>query len=129
MPTKRQRRVAEQIHQVLAELIQFEADDPRLDGVTVMDVLIDRELMVATVYVNALQGEEAQQDVMDGLSRAAGFLRYELGKRVHLQNTPELRFKWDESLETAARIDALIESLHQEQAPTEQEAESSDDPN
>ncbi|MBN1313758.1 MAG: 30S ribosome-binding factor RbfA [Anaerolineae bacterium] len=127
MPTKRQRRVAEQIHQVLAELIQFEAEDPRLDGVTIMDVLIDREFMVATVYVNSLQGEKAQREVMAGLDRAAGFLRYELGKRVQLQNTPELRFKWDESLETAARIDALIASLRETQ--NGEEAENADAPN
>ena len=126
MPSKRQRRVAEQIHQILAELIQFEAEDPRLDGVTVMDVLIDRELMVATVYVNSLRGEESQKDVMDGLGRATGFLRYELGRRVQLQNTPELRFKWDESLETGARIDALIASLHKTEA--DEQAESADDP-
>ncbi|MBN1428428.1 MAG: 30S ribosome-binding factor RbfA [Anaerolineae bacterium] len=126
MTTKRQRRVAEQIHQILSELIQFEADDPRLSGVTVMDVLIDRELMVATVYVNSLGGEESQQEVMSGLSKATGFLRYELGQRIQLQNTPELRFKWDESLETAARIDALIASLHKDQ--TEEKAEDIDDP-
>jgi ribosome-binding factor A len=125
IPTKRQRRVAEQIHEVLAELIQFEAEDPRLDGVTVMDVTIDRELMVATIYVNSLKGEEAQHEVMDGLSKAAGFLRRELGRRIRLQNTPELRFAWDEALEAAAKIDALIASLHQEE--TGQEAKSTDD--
>jgi len=105
--------VADQVREILAELIQFEAEDPRLDGVTVMDVIIDRELMVATVYVNALEGEEAQQDVMAGLKKAAGFLRRELGKRVRLQHVPELRFEWDESLEAAAKIDALIATLHE----------------
>jgi ribosome-binding factor A len=121
MPTQRQRRVADQIREILAELIQFEAEDPRLDGVTVMDVTIDRELMVATVYVNALVGEEAQQDVMSGLNKASGFLRRELGKRVRLQHTPELRFKWDETLEAAAKIDALIRALHESEAADEAE--------
>lgn len=127
MPTQRQRRVADQIREILAELIQFEAEDPRLEGVTVMDVTIDRELMVATVYVNSLAGEEAQQEVMAGLSKAAGFLRRELGKRVRLQHTPELRFKWDETLEAAAKIDALIRSLHE--AETTSKVEETDEPN
>lgn len=126
MPTQRQRRVADQVREILAELIQFEAEDPRLAGVTVMDVTIDRELMVATIYVNALGGEEAQQDVMAGLNKAAGFLRRELGRRVRLQHTPELRFKWDETLETAAKIDALIRALHEAEAT--QEAEETDEP-
>ncbi|HEC24095.1 MAG TPA: 30S ribosome-binding factor RbfA [Chloroflexi bacterium] len=111
MQTKRQRRVAEQIQEILSELIQFEADDPRLDGVTIMDVEIDRELMYATVYVNALRGEEVREEVMTALSAAQGFLRSELGKRVRLQHTPELRFKWDESLSYADRIDSLLDSL------------------
>lgn len=122
MPTQRQRRVADQIREILAELIQFEVGDPRLAGVTVMDVTIDRELMVATIYVNALGGEEAQQDVMTGLSKAAGFLRRELGRRVRLQHTPELRFKWDETLEAAAKIDALIRALHEAEASKGSEA-------
>lgn len=90
-----------------------------------MDVTIDRELMVATVYVNSLAGEDAQKDVMAGLSKAAGFLRRELGRRVRLQNTPELRFKWDETLEAAAKIDALIRSLHEAEPP--QPAEKADE--
>jgi ribosome-binding factor A len=71
-------------------------------------------------------GEEAQQDVMAGLNKATGYLRRELGKRVRLQNTPELRFKWDETLEAAARIDELIRSLHE--AEKAQQPEEHDEP-
>jgi ribosome-binding factor A len=111
MTSVRQRRVADQIREVLGELLLREIQDPKLQNVTVMDVAIDRELEVATIYVHAMAGEDARSYVLEGLDRARGFLRRELGHRVRLQKTPDLRFKWDESLETGDRIDKLLSSL------------------
>ncbi len=111
MKSKRQQRVAEQIHEVLSELLRFEADDPRLDRITVMEVSIDRELMYATVYVNSLDGDQARDTALEALRSAGGFLRRELGSRVRLQHTPELRFKWDESLAYGDQIERLLDSL------------------
>ncbi len=111
MANKRQKRVAEQVREVLSELISLEARDPRLAGVTIMDVAIDRELMYADVYVSSLEGEEARPDVMLALESAQGYLRRELGRRVRLQRTPELRFAWDEALAYGEHIESLLESL------------------
>src|SRR5213076_3020670 len=98
MRSKRQRRVADQIREILSELLTFEVNDPRLSEVTIMDVDIDRELMYADVYVSALSGDETRENVLGALENARGYLRRELGNRMHLQYTPDLRFKWDESL-------------------------------
>lgn len=111
MLSKRQKRVGDQIREILSELLAFEASDPRLAGVTVMDVEIDRELMYANVYVTSLDGDEARGEVMRALESAGGFLRRELGSRMRLQRTPELRFKWDESLAYGDHIDQLLNSL------------------
>ncbi len=111
MPSKRQLRVAEQIHEVLSELLMFEVRDPRLSDVTVMEVNIDRELMYVDVYVSALSGEEAREETLEALASASGFLRRELGKRIRIQHTPELRFSWDEVLARADRIENLLNSL------------------
>ncbi len=112
MQSKRQKRVGDQIREILSELLTLEAGDPRLAGVTVMDVEIDRELMYANVYVSALEGDEAREEVLRALESAAGFLRRELGNRMRIQHTPELRFKWDESLSYGDRIDHLLNSLN-----------------
>jgi ribosome-binding factor A len=111
MPTVRQKRVADQLREVIGELLLFEVQDPKLQNVTVMEVTIDRELEVATVYVHAMTGEDAEAYVLKGLEHAKGFLRRELGRRIRLQKTPELRFKWDESLETGDKIDKLLAGL------------------
>jgi ribosome-binding factor A len=111
MANKRQKRVADQVREVLSELISLEARDPRLAGVTIMDVTIDRELMYADVYVSSLDGEDARTDVMQALDSAHGYLRRELGRRVRLQRTPELRFAWDESIAYGEHIETLLDSL------------------
>ncbi len=125
MPTRRQRRVADQLREVISELIRFEVDDPRIEGVTIMDVTIDRELEVANVYVNCLRGEQARSDVIEALSGAAGFVRKQLGRRIRLQNTPELRFHWDETLSKADKIETLLASI--DIPPADESTESADE--
>ncbi len=112
MPTRAQERVAERIQEILSELIEFEVADPRLVGVTVLDVGIDRELMYATVYISSLGGEEVRDEVMQGLQSATGYLRRELGRRIRLRHVPELHFRWDETAARAARIEELLDSLY-----------------
>jgi ribosome-binding factor A len=109
--TIKQDRMAEQIRSILSELLLREVADPRLQGVTVTEVGLDRELMFADVYVNALGDESRQNDVMSGLERANGFLRREVGKRVRIRHTPELHFHWDVTLERGERINQILSGL------------------
>ncbi|MBC8172077.1 MAG: 30S ribosome-binding factor RbfA [Anaerolineae bacterium] len=108
----KQDRMADRIRQILSELLLREVSDPRLGGVTVTEVKIDHELMFADVYVNALADESRKPEVLAGLSRATGFLRREVGKRVRLRNTPELHFHWDATLERGERMNQLLGTLH-----------------
>ncbi len=72
--TLKQERMAEQVRSILSSLLLLEVRDPRLKGVTVTRVSLDREILFADVYVNALGDEERQDDVltvdivMDGVS-------------------------------------------------------------
>lgn len=117
-------RVAEQIRDILSELLLRDVRDPRLHSVTITEVRIDAEFMFADIYVNALGDESRQKEVLQGLQRANGFLRREVGKRVRLRNTPELHFHWDVTLERGERINRLISSLN---IPPTTEGESLDD--
>lgn len=98
-------------------LIQ-EISDPRLAGVSITDVTIDREMAYAEVYYSALEGSERSPEIQDGLEHAQGFLRRELSQRIELRTFPRLRFHWDPTFEKAERIERLIASLHQEDYPT-----------
>jgi len=110
MSVKR-KRMSERIHQILSQLLLTEIADPRLQEITVTEVTLDPELMVAKVYVSAMGDENRETEVMSGLRRAGGYLRREVGQRVRLRHTPELHFKWDSALAQADRINAIISSL------------------
>lgn len=120
-------RMSERVRVILSELLLREIRDPRLQGVTITEVKLDPELMFATVYVNALGDESRQDEVLNGLSSASGFLRREVGKRVRLRNVPQLHFHWDMTLERGEKLNRLISSLNIPPAPETPEDDIDDD--
>ena len=108
----RLQRINERIREELSEMLLQEVSDPRLEGISITDVKVDRELAYADVFVSALEGSERWQEIHEGLQHAQGFLRRELSQRVELRVFPRLRFRWDPTFERAERIEQLIASLH-----------------
>ena len=115
----RQQRTADQIHLILSELTLRHMNDPRLLGLTITEVTIDRELQYADVYVQAFGDETRQDDVMTALQNALGFFRHELASRMRLRSTPQLHFHWDPRLAHAEEIDKILGGL--EIPPVEEE--------
>jgi ribosome-binding factor A len=115
MPSStRARRVGERIRQELAELLARQVSDPRLQGVTVTAVEVDREFAYATAFVNALGDEARQEDILESLASASGFLRSSLAQRIPLRSFPRLRFRWDQSFNQASAIEALLRQVREE---------------
>ncbi|MGD2162064.1 MAG: 30S ribosome-binding factor RbfA [Anaerolineales bacterium] len=110
----RAKRIGDRILEELAVVLQREVEDPRLSMVTVTGVDVDRELAYATIFVSALGDEDRQQEVLEGLKRARGFLRSALAARIQLRTFPELRFRWDASYQRGARIEELLDQLKTE---------------
>jgi ribosome-binding factor A len=96
-------------------LVKGEIHDPRLDGISITDVIVDRELAYAEIYVSAVEGVSRSKEVLKGLEAASGFLRKNLAERVELRAFPRLRFHWDVTPERADRIERLIVEIHKEE--------------
>jgi len=117
MPSKiRLQRISDRIRNELSEMLVREVNDPRLSGISVTDVKVDRELAYADVFVSAVEGRERSKEILDGLHSAAGFLRHELANRVDLRVFPRLRFHWDPTPERADHIERILASLRNEEA-------------
>jgi ribosome-binding factor A len=130
MPSQtRLQRIADRIRQELSEMVIKELGDPRLDGISITDVKVDRELAYADIYVSAVEGHERAKDVVDGLEHASGFLRHALAERVDLRVFPRLRFHWDPTPERADHIERLLASLRDPspQAEPQEEEQDQDD--
>jgi len=115
MPSSlRLQRIADRIQQELAEMVVKEIADPRLDGISITDVKVDRELAYADVYVSAIEGSVRSKEIISGLEHASGFLRKSLTDRIELRVFPRLRFHWDPTPERADHIESLLASIKQE---------------
>ena len=108
------KRISDRIRQDLSELLLFKLKDPRLAGITVTDVKVDRELSFASIYVSSIEGSERAKEVLAGLESAKGFLRRELSQRAQLRYFPQLRFYWDPTPERAAHIEKLLDQIRDE---------------
>jgi len=111
MPTRRQERVSERIHEEISDLLQKRTSDPRLTNVTVTDIEISPDLKRAKVFVSTLGDRDSRNNALEGLQHASGYIRRELAQRLSLRFVPELRFFLDDSWERGAHIDELLEQL------------------
>jgi ribosome-binding factor A len=108
MATRRQRRVSELIHRELSLLLMREVRDPRLADVTITEVRVTPDLLIARVYFTVLGGDEQGKEALAALEHASGFLRTQLASRVRLRFAPELVFEPDTSAAYGRRIDELL---------------------
>jgi len=109
MSTPRSERIADEIQRSLAEVIRLEVRDPRVGMVTLTGVELSRDQSHAKVFFTVLGAESAIEDALEGLQRAAGFLRSELAHRLTTRKVPELHFAYDESVERGVRLSRLID--------------------
>ena len=100
-------RVAEQVRRDLADLIRSELKDPRVGMISLTAVELTPDYAHAKVFFTTLNSEHLPE-IEQGLKRASGFLRRELGRRIHIHTLPELHFIYDNSLEYGASMSQLI---------------------
>ena len=93
----------------LADLIRLELHDPRVKLVTLTGVDLTADYAHAKVHFTVLADARALAVVKQGLDRASGFLRRELGKRVRIHTLPQLHFVHDASVENGIYMSRLID--------------------
>jgi len=115
MPSFRRERANSFIQQELTLLLQNAVKDPRVSSLTITEVELTPDRRVARVYVASFADEDSVREGLEGLESAKGFLRRRLGDELHWPFTPELEFRMDRSWQYGAKIDALLETLKQEE--------------
>ena len=104
-------RITSDVHRELSNIIRT-VKDPRVSSLTnIVKVDVSGDLSYAKVYVSTIEGESATADTVKGLRSAAGYIRRELGNRLKLRKTPELRFIADDSIAYSANIAGIIEGF------------------
>jgi len=112
MSSARQARVEHGIREALTEMIASDVRDPRVHAPTVLTISkveLNVDLSVARCYVSIVASDDAIADAaLEGLQKAAGFLRGPIGRRLSLQHAPELRFLVDPSIDIADKLAQIL---------------------
>ena len=111
--TLRNERVRKTLMKEIADILQREIRDSRISGlVSILDVEVSHDNSFAKVYYSVFGGEEGSKEkTMEAIKEHTPKIRYEVGKRIRLRLTPELRFVYDDSIERGSKVNEIIEKL------------------
>jgi ribosome-binding factor A len=115
MPSQRIQRVQNLLRAEISNVMQRRLKDPRVGMVTITEVQADPDLRRARVFISVLGDPDEERLALDGLGSAAGFIRRELMKVLHLRPMPTFEFQPDRSLARGSRTLDLLERIHDEQ--------------
>src|SRR6185503_1529183 len=109
MSAKSQRvaRIEGEMQRVLSSLVSREVRDPRVGNVTVTAVNVAPDMSSARIWFVPFGDKHTPEEVGEGLNRAAGFLRGELGRALSLRHAPKLEFVYDRQIEHADKMTRL----------------------
>ena len=114
--SSRPKRVAEAIHHEFSLLLLQEVADPRLRHVTISHVRVSADLRQARIYyVLSQTGAGEKREAARALERARGFFRSHLARTLNLRRTPQLSFHFDPMDEEAARVEALLAEIGEQE--------------
>jgi ribosome-binding factor A len=99
----------------ISNMLIKEIKDPRIGFVTILDVEVAPDLSHATVFFTVYGSDEERENSSNGLKSTAGFIRRELGRRLHLKRIPELHFRYDNTALKGEHLESIFNKIHQEE--------------
>jgi ribosome-binding factor A len=112
----RARKLSDRITQIVAEMLERRIKDPRLGFITVTETRLTGDLREATVYYTVFGDEQERAATATALDSATGIIRSEVGKQTGLKHTPSIAFVADMLLESAKRMEGLVDQVKEADA-------------
>lgn len=105
-------RINGEVQRVLAEIIRGGIKDPRIAPMTsVIAVEVAPDLKTCKAWISVLGDEKAQEDTLNGLKSAEGYIRGQLARTINLRNTPQITFIMDQSIAYGVNMSKLIDEV------------------
>jgi len=103
------------LREEISDILRSELKDPRVGFVSITRVDLTQDLRQARVYVSVLGPAEDREASLEGLKRAAGFVRSEVARRIRLRYAPEIIFRADDSIAHGVHIMRLLNQVKEEE--------------
>ena len=116
-------RMAEQLRRELADIVRDEIKDPRLGFMSFTEVRMSRDLSHAVIYCSVYNSEQENESI-ELLNRATGFIRKAIARRIRARIVPTLKFVVDTSVTQGIVMDELIsEAIKSDHKPDNDETD------
>lgn len=108
---KRADRVSDLIRVEISDIMRKRIRDPRIGTITITGVKLTDDLRLAKIFFVEMGKDTCSDETLEGIQKAKGFLKRELGKRLQLRHTPEITFLYDKSFAYGNRIEKLLAEI------------------
>ena len=106
----RNERVRKELMREISEILRKEIRG--LEGVvSITDVEVSHDNSFAKVFYSVFGSDEQKEKSVNIINQNVSTVRYEVGKRIRLRLTPELRFIQDNSIERGSRVNEILEKI------------------
>lgn len=126
MTSRRVRKAAEAIREVVGMAILADLKDPRIQDVTVTYVEVSPDMRKAKVHVSVMGDEKKQQLSLHGLRRSAGYLQRKVAERIDTRYTPRIDFILDMGVKNSIEITRILKQVLPDDAVAAEQAEDAD---
>jgi len=97
-------------------LLRGKVKDPRVSSASITDVKVTDDMGSAKVFFTSFDENSDIQEMLEGLSNAAGYIKSTLSKKLRIKRIPNIEFEYDGLVEKRARIDELIRNISDEES-------------
>jgi len=104
-------RVNTEVQRELSDIIRNMKDPRVAPWTSVVAAQVAPDLKTCKAYISVLGGKKEQEDTIEGLRNAEGFIRRELARTLNMRNTPEIRFVLDQSIEYGVNMSRKIDEV------------------
>ncbi|MCQ2507383.1 MAG: 30S ribosome-binding factor RbfA [Dorea sp.] len=113
-------RINAEVQRELSTIIRALKDPRVAPWTSVVSVSVAPDLKTCKAYISVLGDKESQDNTIEGLRSAVGFIRRELARTLNLRNTPEITFVLDQSIEYGVNMSKKIDEVTKDLPPEEE---------
>lgn len=108
--TLRNERVRKELMREISDILRKEVRG--LEGVvSIVDVEVSHDNSYAKVKYSILGNPEQVEKDKEVIEKSTSKVRYEVGRRIRLRLTPEIKFVYTDALEQGSRVTELIDKI------------------